>query len=182
MVVGFITTYAISAYHHLRTDGCQVMAIAHLTLRVRWAKKTQKAQTWHIQTEALNRGWVMVANTIFNNISLPGAIKASDWLKFLMIFFSDTTWRMELKIVMNDHCKLLTKCCYFLGRLESNNTWLDHANEHSCHAWSHLIQWFSRRRLKCLRTDDRRQVMAIAHLTLWFRWNWKLSWMIIASC
>jgi hypothetical protein len=28
--------------------------------------------------------------------------KASDWLKFLMIFFSDTTWRMELKIVMND--------------------------------------------------------------------------------
>jgi hypothetical protein len=40
----------------------------------------------------------------------PGAIKASDWLKFLMISFSDTTWRMELKIVMNDHCKLLTKC------------------------------------------------------------------------
>jgi hypothetical protein len=36
---------------------------------------------------------------------LPGAIKASDWLKFLMIFFSDTTWRMELKIVKNDHCK-----------------------------------------------------------------------------
>jgi hypothetical protein len=49
---------------------------------------------------------------------LPGAIKASDWLKFLMIFFSDTTWRMELKIVMNDHCKLLTKCCYFLDRLK----------------------------------------------------------------
>jgi hypothetical protein len=36
---------------------------------------------------------------------------------------------------------------------ESNNTWLDHANEHSCHVWSHLLQWFSRRRLKCLRTD-----------------------------
>jgi hypothetical protein len=36
---------------------------------------------------------------------LPGAIKASDWLKFLMIFFSDTTWRMELKIVMKYHCK-----------------------------------------------------------------------------
>jgi hypothetical protein len=34
-----------------------------------------------------------------------------------MIFFSNTTWRMELKIVMNDHCKLLTKCCYFLDRL-----------------------------------------------------------------
>jgi hypothetical protein len=46
---------------------------------------------------------------------LPGAIKASDWLKFLMIFFSDTTWRLELKIVMND---LLTKCCYFLERLK----------------------------------------------------------------
>jgi hypothetical protein len=28
------------------------------------------------------------------------------------------TWRMELKIVMNDHCKLLTKCCYFLDRLK----------------------------------------------------------------
>jgi hypothetical protein len=25
------------------------------------------------------------------------------------------TWRMELKIVMNDHCKMLTKCCYFFG-------------------------------------------------------------------
>ena len=37
---------------------------------------------------------------------VPGAIKASDWLNFLMIF-SDTTRRMELKIVMNDHCKLL---------------------------------------------------------------------------
>jgi hypothetical protein len=34
------------------------------------------------------------------------------------IFFSDTTWRMELEIVMNDHCKLLTKCCYFLDRLK----------------------------------------------------------------
>jgi hypothetical protein len=49
---------------------------------------------------------------------LPGAIQASDWLTFLMIFFSDTTWRMELKIVMNDHYKLLTKCCYFLDRLK----------------------------------------------------------------
>ena len=49
---------------------------------------------------------------------LSGAIKAADWLKFLMIFFSNTTWRMELKIVMNDHCKLLTKCCYFLDRLK----------------------------------------------------------------
>jgi hypothetical protein len=34
------------------------------------------------------------------------------------IFISDTTWRMELKIVMNDHCKLLTKCCHFLDRLK----------------------------------------------------------------
>jgi len=48
--------------------------------------------------------------TIGYQTLLPGAIKASDWLKFLMIFFSDTTWRIELKIVMNDHCKLLTKC------------------------------------------------------------------------
>jgi hypothetical protein len=34
------------------------------------------------------------------------------------IFFSDTTCGMELKIFMNDHCKLLTKCCYFLDRLK----------------------------------------------------------------
>jgi hypothetical protein len=26
--------------------------------------------------------------------------------------------RMELKIVMNNHCKLLTKCSYFLDRLK----------------------------------------------------------------
>ena len=41
------------------------------------------------------------------------------WLaEISKIFFSDTTWRMELKIVMNDYCKLLTKCCYFLDRLK----------------------------------------------------------------
>jgi len=34
--------------------------------------------------------------------------------------------------------------CWITDR---NNTWLDHANEHSCHVWSHLLQWFSRRRL-----------------------------------
>ena len=51
------------------------------------------------------------------------------------------------------------------GSNESNNTWLDHAHEHSYHVWSHLLQWFSRRRLKCLRTDDGRQVMAIAYPT-----------------
>ena len=40
------------------------------------------------------------------------------WLaEISKISFSDTTWRMELKIVMNDHCKLLTKCCYLLDRL-----------------------------------------------------------------
>jgi hypothetical protein len=49
-------------------------------------------------------------------------------------------------------------------RNESNNTWLDHANEHSYHVSSHLLQWFSRRRLKCIRTDDRRNVMAIARV------------------
>ena len=52
--------------------------------------------------------------------------------------------------------------CWIIDRNESNNTWLYHANEHSCHVWSHLLQWFSRRRLKCLRMDDGRQVMAIA--------------------
>jgi hypothetical protein len=31
---------------------------------------------------------------------LPGDIIASDWLKFLMIFFSDTTWRMEASVVL----------------------------------------------------------------------------------
>jgi hypothetical protein len=41
------------------------------------------------------------------------------WLaEISKIFFSDTTWRMELKIVMNDHCKLQTKCCYFLDWLK----------------------------------------------------------------
>jgi hypothetical protein len=28
---------------------------------------------------------------------LLGVIKSSDWPNFLMIFFSDTTWRMELQ-------------------------------------------------------------------------------------
>ena len=41
--------------------------------------------------------------------------------------------------------------CWITDRNESNNSWLDHANEHFCHVWSHLLQWFSRRRLKCLR-------------------------------
>jgi hypothetical protein len=45
--------------------------------------------------------------------------------------------------------------CWITDWNESNNTWLDHANEHSCHVWSHLLQWFSRRRLKCLRMDDK---------------------------
>jgi hypothetical protein len=45
--------------------------------------------------------------------------------------------------------------CWMTDRNESNNTWLDHANEHSCHVWSHLLLWFSRRKLKCLRTDGR---------------------------
>ena len=61
--------------------------------------------------------------------------------------------------------------CWITNR---NNTWLDHANEHSGHVWSHLLQWFSRRRLKCLRTDDGRQVMAIAHL--WVRWAKHRKW------
>ena len=61
--------------------------------------------------------------------------------------------------------------CWITDRNESNNTWLDQANEHSCHAWSHLLQWFSRRWLKCLRTDDGCQVMAIAHLTRRVRWD-----------
>ena len=44
---------------------------------------------------------------------LPGDIIASDWLNF----FKDLQYyrRMELNIVMNDHCKLLTKCSYFFG-------------------------------------------------------------------
>ena len=46
--------------------------------------------------------------------------------------------------------------CWITDRNESNNSWLDHANEHSqsCAFLSHLLKWFSRRRLKCLRTDD----------------------------
>ena len=45
---------------------------------------------------------------------LPGDIIASDWLKFLKDLLLRYYTRMELKIVMNDHCKLLTKCSYFL--------------------------------------------------------------------
>jgi hypothetical protein len=41
------------------------------------------------------------------------------WLaEISKIFLSDTTWRMELEIAMKDHCKLLTKYCYFLDRLK----------------------------------------------------------------
>ena len=46
--------------------------------------------------------------------------------------------------------------------------------DHSCQVWSKLAQWFQRRRLKCekLMTDDddnRRFMVAIAHMTLWVR-------------
>ena len=70
--------------------------------------------------------------------------------------------------------------CWITDR---NNTWLGHENEHSCHVWSHLLQWFSRRRLKCLRTDDGRQVMAIAHMNLRVRWakNWYFCLLYMAS-
>jgi hypothetical protein len=71
-------------------------------------------------------------------------------------------------------CKLVRKCrcgivlytqfvmynsCILLGVIFLTVMNFDHANEHSCHVWSHLLQWFSRRRLKCLQTDGR-QVMS----------------------
>jgi hypothetical protein len=31
---------------------------------------------------------------------------------------------MELKMVMNDHCKLLTKCCYFLISANQKLLWV----------------------------------------------------------
>ena len=62
--------------------------------------------------------------------------------------------------------------CWITDRNESNNTWLDHANEHSCHVWSHLLQWFSRRRLKCLRMDDGCQMMAKKFKTMMGIQSW----------
>ena len=97
---------------------------------------------------------------------------------FMTIFNSILHVVSEKKIIKNfSQSEALWPLAAMLDlsdRNESNNTWLDHANEHSCHVWSHLLQWFSRRRLKCLWTDGGRQVMAIAHMTLWVRWtkNW----------
>jgi hypothetical protein len=61
--------------------------------------------------------------------------------------------------------------CWITDHNESNNSWLDHANEHSCHVWSHFLQWFSRRRLKCLWTDGRLRV----------RWAKKFRWTMLSK-
>jgi hypothetical protein len=57
------------------------------------------------------------------------------------IFFSDTTWRMELKIVMNDHCKLLTKCCYFLDRLKIQDGHLKPLNQIKANLAGMVVGW-----------------------------------------
>ena len=104
--------------------------LARLTRRVRWAI----AITWHPSSVRKHFKQIEANGTkCGRNVHLYGLTKCcydrlsnmaarghkSLWLaEILMIFFSDTTWRMELKIVMNDHCKLLTKCCYFLDRLK----------------------------------------------------------------
>jgi hypothetical protein len=114
--------------------------LAHLTQRVMWAiaitwrpSSVRKHfnlllenhwskwdQTWQECSFAWSNQVVLLSlrSVIQHDCQVP--LKPPDWLKFLMIFFSDTTgtWRMELKIVMNNHCKLLTKCCYFLDRLK----------------------------------------------------------------
>jgi hypothetical protein len=100
----------VSYCHHLAS----VRKHFNLLLENHWSKWDQ---TWQECSFAWFNPSVTFV-TIGYPTWLPGAIKASDWLKFLMIFFSDTTWRMELKIVMNDHYKLLTKSCYFLDRLK----------------------------------------------------------------
>jgi hypothetical protein len=72
--------------------------------------------------------------------------------------------------------------CWITDRNESNNSWLDHANEHSqsCAFLSHLLKWFSRRRLKCLRTTMAgRQVMAKAHMTPEHIFVTHLNWIYI---
>ena len=75
-----------------------------------------------------------------------------------------STEKIIKKISQSEACMAPGSHVGLIDRNESNNTWLEHANEHSYHVWSHLLQWFFRRRLKCLRTDDGRHVMAIARV------------------
>ena len=103
--------------------------LAHLT-RSYWRPSVRKHfnllenhwskwdRTWHECSFACSNQVLLLSLRSVIQHGCQGHIDASDWLKYLMIFFSDTTWRMELKIIMNDHCKLPTKCCYFLGRLK----------------------------------------------------------------
>ena len=93
---------------------------------------------------------------IFNRFKNEQHLVSSLQWSFMIIFHSILHVVSEKKIfkilpIRGFYCPW--QPCWITNRNESNNTWLDHANEHSCHVWSHLFQWFSRRRLKCLRTD-----------------------------
>jgi hypothetical protein len=48
-----------------------------------------------IHPVVLEKKFILPFVTIGYPTWLPGAIKASDRLKFLMMFLSNTTWRME---------------------------------------------------------------------------------------
>ena len=67
--------------------------------------------------------------------------------------------------------------CWISDQHEKHKLCRGPPKEHSCKVCFQSVQWFQRRRLKCEKltpptttTDDGRQVMAIAHLTLRVRW------------
>jgi hypothetical protein len=79
------------------------------------------------------------------------------------MIFSDTTWGMELKIVMNDHWQAANQVLLLFGPIE-NPLWplaaiLDNRSEQKvttidqpcqeyfCQVWFQSIQWFLRRSL-----------------------------------
>jgi hypothetical protein len=135
-------------------DGHQVMAKAHIAFgKVCYGRK----HLWQVLS-LKSAHFVMIHYQTWP----PQAILVSDWPIFNLHVVS------EKKIIKNfSQSEAFMAPGSHVGltdRNESNNTWLDHANEHSYHVSSHLLQWFSRRRLKCIRTDDRRNVMAIARV------------------
>ena len=87
----------------------------------------------YLEEMFLTRFWPIVVTFCSDRLSNMAARGHNSlWLFEISKIFSDTTWRMELKIVMNDHYKLLTKCCYFLDRLKiqdghQRGTWFNMA-------------------------------------------------------
>ena len=126
-----------------------------------WLKKFKKPWAWtcpnFFSTLVSPRRW---PSWIFNRSKKQQHLVSSLQWSFITIFNSI----LHVHLVSEKIIKNFSQSrgfdgpwqpCWITDRNESNNTWLDHANEHSRHIWSHLLQWFSRRRLKCLRMDDK---------------------------